>query len=416
MKEKILKTIIIVGMILSITIAHVLVLASEAISYAFQDMGKENVQFKSYFQTEEGKTQEIEEPINSQDIKLQVEVEVKNQGYLSGKIELENNNFKFKQEQIEGIEKITDREITLKQINSKEKVKFQIGLEVNLGNKIDLNTFNQENKITLKGSYNNGSNEQTRINQEQSFKVILSAPKTEEGKDKSQLDAQIITNKIYEIEGQNKRIVQLKLKSGLEENDYPIKETNLRLEAPKGVQKVQVLDRGTLATNGNEEGKNTKETLQRKANQENLTIKIANQEKEGKISYEKQSKDTIIVTYVYPEEENLKDQEIKVTSNITLYDNQQTNIEKQVTTKIEEEKENIIDYKIINQAELYKGKIYANEEQDYKTMSKLDIRYPRNRKPHCITRRSQQLPKSVPNKPGTSGDVPNKPGTSGDGS
>lgn len=389
MKQKILKTIIIIGMILSITIAHVLVFASEAISYAFQDMGKENVQFKSYFQTEEGKTQEIEKPINSQDIKLQVEVEVKNQGYLNGKIQLSNSNFKFKQEQIEGIETITDQEIALKQINSKEKVKFQIGLEVNLGDKIDLNTFNQQNKIILKGSYHNGANQQSEINIEQNFKVILTMPKLEEGKELSQLNAKVITNKIYNLEGQNKRIVQVELKSGLEENCYPIKETNLKLEVPKGAQKIQVLDRGTLATNGKNETQNTKNTFSYEANQENLTIKIANPEKEGKISYNKQNKDTIIVTYVYPEEENLTNQEIKVKSNITLYDNQETNIEKEAIVKIEEEKDNIVDYKIISQAEIYKGKIYANEEQNYKTMTKLDIRYPRNRKPHSITRRSK---------------------------
>ncbi len=388
MKQKILKTIIIIGMILSITIAHVLVFASEAISYAFQDMGKENVQFKSYFQTEEGKTQEIEKPINSQDIKLQVEVEVKNQGYLSGKIEMPNSNFKFKQEQIEGIEKVTDHEIVLKQINSKEKIKFQIGLEVNLGDKIDLNTFNQENKIILKGSYHNGANTQSEINIEQNFKVILTMPKLEEGKELSQLNAKVITNKIYNLEGQNKRIVQVELKSGLEENGYPIKETNLKLEVPKGAQKIQVLDRGTLATNGKNETQNTKNTFSYEVNQENLAIKIANPEKEGKISYNKQNKDTIIVTYVYPEED-LTNQEIKVKSNITLYDNQETNIEKETIVKIEEEKDNIVDYKIISQAEIYKGKIYSNEEQDYKTISKIDIRYPRNRKPHSITRRSK---------------------------
>lgn len=368
MKEKIVKVSIVIVMIMSVLVAHIMLLASDVISYAFYDAGKENVEFSVYFETEEGKKiSSIQKAINSEDIKLSIRIVVKESGYLNGRIELKDENFKFQQEEIEGVEKITDREIVLKQIDGKEKLDIRVGIKTDLKEIIQLENFNQDSLIVLKGMYTNAMQNKSEIELEEKFKIVL----TNSEQEGSDLKAQIITNKIYEIHSQNKRIVQLEIASKLKGEGYPIKKTQLEVKVPEEVEEVQVEDRGTLATNGKEKG-----AFQYNVDNNFLTIEILNQE-EGKIYYGKEKEDKFIITYLYSEEEDLKDQEIEVKSTISLHNNQETNIEEETNVPIGEEKENIIDYQMISQSELYKGKIYAGEEENYKSISKIDIRYPR---------------------------------------
>lgn len=382
MKEKILKTVIIIGMILSITLANLIVLASDVISYALYDAGKENIEFKIQYENSQ-------KPINSEDIKIKMQVKVKNQGYFNGKIELGNENLKFKQEEVEGVEKITDKEISLKQLNGGETLNLLIGIKVALPEKIEIGALNQESSFNLKGTYTNALKNKSEVEIQEKAKLELTKPELEE---ESLLEAQIITNKIYKIEEQNKRMIQLQIKSGLNQNGYPIKETTLEIEAPKGVEKAQVIERGTLATNGKEEGKNSNQTLHYETEGNNLKIQIKNPEEEGKISYQKQKQDTIIVTYIYNEEKQFQEETIKTKSKILIYDQDQTTYKKEIETQIEEEKEEVINYSINNETNIYKGNLYIGQEQDYKSMSKIDIRYPRNRRKNHMARRKQLLP------------------------
>lgn len=383
MKEKILKTVIIIGMILSITLANLIVLASDVISYALYDAGKENIEFKIQYENSQ-------KPINSEDIKIKMQVKVKNQGYFNGKIELGNENLKFKQEEVEGVEKITDKEISLKQLNGGETLNLLIGIKVALPEKIEIGALNQESSFNLKGTYTNALKNKSEVEIQEKAKLELTKQETEE--EESLLEAQIITNKIYKIEEQNKRMIQLQIKSGLNQNGYPIKETTLEIEAPKGVEKAQVIERGTLATNGKEEGKNNNQTLHYETEGNNLKIQIKNPEEEGKISYQKQKQDTIIVTYIYNEEKQFQEETIKTKSKILIYDQDQTTYKKEIETQIEEEKEEVINYSINNETNIYKGNLYIGQEQDYKSMSKIDIRYPRNRRKNHMARRKQLLP------------------------
>ena len=327
MKEKVLKTLIVIWMIVSITIAHVIVSASDIVSYAFQDVGKENIEFSGYFVNEQGEElASIEKPINSEDVKLAIKIREKEQGYLNGKIELKNENFKFKQEEIEGVEEIKDREITLKQINAQQSIEFKIGLEIDVPNSVDTNQFNKDNLIALKGTYTTANQSQKEINMEQNLPITLTSP-YQESEEASILDAQIITNKIYKIGEQNKRIVQMQIKSGLQANGYPIKQTGLEIEAPEGMEEATVLARGTEATNGENE-------LQANQEENRLQIQIINPEKDGKINYGRQKSDTIIVTFVYEEGKELANTEIKVKNRIQIYDQQGTTLEKEISTKI----------------------------------------------------------------------------------
>lgn len=382
MRKKILKIAIIILLIASMMMTNFLILATNLVSYAFSEANEQNVEFNSYFELEDGnRTNEIEKAISANDIHLCMEIEVKQEGYLNGKIELRNANFKFKQQEDENIESMTDDTITLKQMNAGQKVKIQVGLEANLGGIVELSKWNQENTVVLTGSYQNAMQKEAQIEKESKIKIIVT------NDNPVSLNAQIITNKIYSINGENKRIVQVAINSGLEGEGYPIKQTNLQLEAPEMPEKIEVLDRGTQATKEN--------SIQYQAKENQLAIQITNQEKDGKIYYGKQKTDKLIVTYVYPEENIIQEQEIKIKSDIQLYDTQETNLTKEVSNKMQEEVEAIIDYQVRNQTELYKGKIYAGVEQNYISSSTIDIRYPQVEQNIQVIEGNAYYPKEV---------------------
>ena len=378
-KEKVLKPILISLMVITIVFAHFTILAINIVSYAIEnEADSRNVAFNAYFETENGeKTKNIEKAINSSDINLCMEIEVKNEGILNSQIELSNSNFKFKHKDNngEGIQEVTDNTITLKQLNAGNKLNIKVGLELKAGTNLFTSTFNSDELIVLKGKYQNAKQKESDVQIEEKVKILLASP-YQENEEKINLNTQVITNKIYEINGENKRIVQLLVKSGLLNDGYPIKQTNIQIEVPKEAQNVEVLDRGTFATNGKDEAKNNENTLKIKKQENEVNIQMFNVEEEGKINYRKQETDNFIITCVYDAEKQIQNEEIKTKTQIELYDEKNTKYEKENINKIEEEKDEIIGYEIIGVSSIYKGKVYAKEEQKFKTASKIDIRYP----------------------------------------
>ena len=375
MKETVLKRILKVLIVVCILLVYLSLMMSDIVTYASSDTGEENVIFEAYFENENGeRVSQIEKSINSEDIRLHIKVEVKNEGYLNGQLELRNANFKFKQEEIEGINEITDNTIALKQINAGETLDIQVGLEVNLQEEVDLANFNQENSIVLTGSYRNAMQKESSIEKENKIKVALTAPYSEE-EERVKLDTRIITNKIYNINGENKRIIQIAINSGLEKEGYPIGQTKINIQAPEGAEEVTVQERGTQATNGKDEWENDGESLKSEQNENGLNIEINNIQKDGKIYYGRGKQDKIIVTYVYAEDMQLAG-EIKTKASIQIYDEYGTILEKEVANAITEESDEIIGYQITNEQNIYKGKMYAKEEQEYKSITSIDIRFP----------------------------------------
>ena len=171
MKEKRLKRILHVLIVVNILLVYLSLVMTDLISYA-ASADENNVIFDAYFETENGeRTNNIEKSINSEDIKLCVNIEVMNEGYLNGQLELRNPNFKFKQQELEGVNEITDNTITLKQINTGETLQLQVGLEVNLSDNVELASFNQESSIVLSGSYKNATQKETNIEKEDKIKI-----------------------------------------------------------------------------------------------------------------------------------------------------------------------------------------------------------------------------------------------------
>ena len=373
MKGKVVNNIIKMVIAIIMLIIYLGLIMADIVTYASSENGEENVIFEAWLEENGEKVNKIEKKIDSQDIELCMKVKVINEGYLNGKIELKDSNFKFKQKEEEGVSEITDNSIELKQINAGEEKEIKIGLEVSLPQTIDLEKFNKETILDLEGTYKNAKQKESKIEKENKVNIVLTQP-YEDNEEKIDLQSKIMTNKIYNINGEKKRVVQAQISSKLEREGYPIEQTQIEVEAPEGVEKVEVGERGTAGTNGRSEGNNDEESLKINAEKEKVNIEINNKEKDGKIVYKQGKTDNFIITYIYPETAQVEG-EIKTKETVKIYDESGSVFEREVSTEIGEEKEEIIGYQITNEKNIYKGKMYAKEEQEYKSMSSIDIRY-----------------------------------------
>ena len=115
------------------------------------------------------------------------------------------------------------------------------------------------------------------------------------------LEQRILTNKIFNKEDKNYRIMQLQLETIFQEYPSPIKDSYLELQAPKlkdGNYPVMVIVETpeTLATNGK---LITEEEYQYDSSNGITKIAINNPEQDGKVVWNKTGVDKYVVTYVF---------------------------------------------------------------------------------------------------------------------
>ena len=89
---------------------------------------------------------------------------------------------------------------------------------------------------------------------------------------------------------------------------------NLELTIPEGAEKVEVFARGTKSTNGKNE-------YEHKQEENKLIIKAENKERDGKINWNKNEKDTYIITYTFEENQNLENSQIQIKDTKKLLNN-----------------------------------------------------------------------------------------------
>ena len=331
----------------------------------------ENVEFCAYF-VGENKQQslEIDSNIHANDLKVYIEIAVKNEGYFNGKISLENASFKFKNDQKienEFVKEIQENTIILNQINAGNTAKIELGIEFANNENIELTNLSKDNQISLIGTYIN-SKKNTEIQGNTSVKINWISPE----KLNAKIGAKILTNNVYEIEKEKKRIVQILVDSKLENDVYPVKNTNLKLNVPKGAESVKVHSRSTEATS--EKTEFNEENYKYNSEMGILEINIQNEVREGKISWLKDKKDSLVITYIYPEDVDIEKQEIEVYSVITTYDEKQVNANCKIS--IENEINGILTSSInLDETHIYKGKLYTGEDRYYTTSTIVNVNY-----------------------------------------
>ena len=380
MLKKILEKVIAIILIMVLTSLNFIYLGSTVVSYAIgvldDTTNSENVKFMAYFKTTDNQNVNVkEEKINEENIKLYLSVAVENNGYFNGNIEFLDNNFSLKNiKKNEKINKIDGNKIVLNQIIAGETAELELGIEAKKGEVIDASLLNMESKIKLTGTYTNSNAKKIEIDATKTVQLILEDPY--EKNEGAEIKAELITNKIYNIDGTNKRIIQVKVKSKLEGNKYPVKETKIEMGVPEGTEEVKVITIGTKATNGKGAEEFTEDNWEYVKEEKKVRVKIENKEEDGKISWNKEAEDVIVVTYILPEKAEVTNKEIKIEEGIKLYNRGETEKKAEGQVKIEEDKDGTIEVETKNEEkEIYKGKIYSKEEREIKTKEEINVNY-----------------------------------------
>lgn len=384
-----MRKIMLIITIISILASDCSLFSFGLISYAAEKETESNVKFEASFINENGeKIKEINQASRNQKQKMQIEISVENQGYFNGEIELKESNFKIKDKILsEAILEIKENKIKLKQINSGETVKIEVEIEILKPENISIDQLTKESTLKLTGTYIQEKAKKLEIDLTEKVTLSIIA----DNQAQAELQTEIVTNKILKIQEQNKRIIQLLVKSRITENEYPIKQTTISINTPKisnqKPEKIEVFSLGTKATNNGQEGNigqetNKNQTIKQNVETDQLQIITKNEANENKqIAWNKNAYDTFIITYIYDEKAEPENTEIKVNSQIELYDTNSKKLEANNSCKIEkEERNNIV---MIEQEtkdkEIYKGKLYANisatEKQniEYETETKIYI-------------------------------------------
>ena len=353
----ILKKVVAVSIAFVIIMSQYVVTGLLEVTYAIDLLAtqNDNVQFRAYFKNGEEELTEIERSIDAKDLKLVIDVSVKNEGYFNGQISLENAGFKIVQATENNyINRVENGVIFLNQINAEETASIVVGIEYLEEEKIDVSTLNNDTSVKLNGTYTHSGGNQT-INSASPVKVVWKIP---EGT-KAELSAMVQTNSIYKVGEENKKVVQFLISSELTNNAYPIKSTEITATKPEGATRVEVHKRTTKATNGEQDFVEANNVVQEG---NNVTIKVENNEIDGKVSWQKGAKDVFVVTYEYPSNIELSTQNILINSKITTYSQDKStgnNIElngEQVQLQLNGTKDGIVSViKQENESQIYKG-------------------------------------------------------------
>lgn len=370
--KKFLSKIIAIIVICAMTLSDFILVGTSAISYAIDiaNTTVDNVKFSAYFvNNNEEKVSNIEQATDAENLKMFVEVSVKNEGYFDGQISLGNSNFKIVNKILSDcITKIEENTVSLKRIDVGKTAKIELEIEKNLPDTMPASLLNMNTDVNLTGKYTDSKRTQD-ISGKANLKVDW---KTSENTI-AETTLEVLTNKVFEIDNQSKRVVQLHITSKLTNNNYPVKSTKIDITGSQGAEGAIVEARDTSATNGNAHFDEQNYTYNRE--EAKLEVNISNDSSDGDdaiIKYVKNSLDELIVTYIYPEETEIEGTEFIVNTKITTYDNQEKIAQKTVTAN--EQKDGIISLNVEStEKEIYKGKIYTGEDRAYESTTKINV-------------------------------------------
>lgn len=372
MKNKVLKSAIIILLLVVITMADFMLVGKELITYALKNMenstNHENVEFAVYFKTEEGEKSNVDYEMNSDEMKLYIKVAVENEGYFDGVITLEDSNFKFKKEKTsEYIKEIEKNKIVLNSIREERTVELEVGIEPVIKESYEEDMLRKNSIIKLSGEYIDSEDKKTSIESEKTVALSLTVPNDIE----TTFEGKVITNRIYKIGETNKRIVQIELNSGVVGNIYPIKSTEFEVVLPEDLENVEVITKGTYATDGNADRKLDAKSYEYNKETNILKVNIVNESREGKKSWKKNTIDNVIVTLLLPENAEIVE-EYTAKSKVVFEGKE---VEKEIKYNLTEETDGVIRASIENEEEIFKGKIYSKEDREYKAITNIEVNY-----------------------------------------
>ena len=336
----------------------------------------ENVKFEVYLDANDRGIKEKTADINSTEEKLYISASVQGAGTLkNAKIELLNTNFSLKNNQA-----ITN--IGIGTIEAEKGLNAALEITAKKQDKYNLDLLNMVSEIKLTGEYIDGSGKVTDIDVVKSVKIEWTTNEIK-GED-IELSQEVITNKIYNINGVDKRVVQLLVTASLKDNKAPIKTSTIEIPNPEiGInpEEVKVASYGTQSTNGKSsiefaDGENS--AWEYNEEEEKTYITVNNiVEEDNTVSWVKNSQDQYVVTYIYGETEEIASPFISNVKNTMQIYGRSGGIEKETPIKLGklEEVGDIVTLENSITNNIYKGKMYIGEETEYKTKENIHVPY-----------------------------------------
>lgn len=367
--------VIAIIVVMLLTMSDFLFVGASTVSYAINNAktNSANVEFSTYFLNQAGeKVEKIEEDINKGDLYLYVDVTVKNEGYFNGSVTFNNNNFNVKPEVMSNdIAEISGNKVTLKQINAGTTTTIKLAVEAIKNNTINIQDLNRKTNVILEGQYINSKNveksKKVDIKGNDSVEVNwVSNPNTA-----NELTSKILTNNVYTVNGEEKKVLQILINNKITNNNYPVKNTTIDLTVPENVKDVSVHSRTNSATNSGVQFSNKNYNYNKAKN--TLTINVENVDKNN-ISWNKNTQDTFVVTYTFDKDTNIQNSDVAINSTIFTYDNKELKATNNV--HINENIDGIVSYNVSSEEQaIYKGKLYTGEERNYNTTTEINVDY-----------------------------------------
>jgi len=361
MKQKVLSIMCVVTLIITLTMTYFVYAGANIASYASDNVStnNKNVEFGAYFKSESNE-KTVNKQITSDNLEtsLFLYFNIKNEGSLDSTVKLENANFKFKTSESKYVKEIQDDYIKIDQIDSGTEIEIEVKVEFMRNQVVTYDFLNKESEVILNANYTNEKSNTFNVKSSKNVSLALVHNITSND---IETDAKIITNKVLEVNGEEKRVIQFSIKSGIIQNKYPIKNVTLGIIVPE-------IDNNKPEINYNSRFNDISNTDYEYTNG---IAKITMYNEDGKWST-KGNEETIL-TYLYPANISVEDFQVKIVQMVTLLDNTLIN-SNQTELNVNGEIDGIVTIKEKNNEDsIYKGKLNNGIEREYKTTTTLQF-------------------------------------------
>ena len=351
-------------------------LGSGLISYAADEQNE--VAFDAKILDGEGN--EVQEADITSELNLHLSISVTEGSLKNVNLNLDNCNFRLKDK------------LSIDPINAGETKELDLKIVARNDDKFNLDLLNMESKIKLTGTYLNNNNTE-EVNKEKAVSIKwnsanLSTMDEETISATKILENEIITNKTYTIDGEEKRVIQVKVKSGIKDNIYPIERTLITLEPIQigeiseneefikesdiKAEETSVSAYSTMGTNGKDGSVNFGTVEENKlgswqydSESGKTTILVNNPKDENNnVVWAKNSIDEFVVTYIFKNEE-IKDAKAirtEIKSEIKLYTEEGEHTKTASQSITNSEKAMLIELNVQNPTELSKKNIQKGKD------------------------------------------------------
>lgn len=290
----------------------------------------------------------------SQELTLGLNIGIKNSGYLKdAKVSVSGNNYELGEITDSNIIKITNNEISFKEIDAGKSINIGIPIKFNKEQSVASEYLNKESEVKLTAIYVDEEGKENQVEEINKVRVEW----------KQDSNAEISQKLIRYIKYENKTLVSFEITDGIKDNTIPVTKKEISLVPPtiNNQTPVKVIV-------------SSKDSTFKYENGVVVINKYYTPNEQGKYSWN--SQDTYTVTYIYntqTESQNITSQ--ASTKQTTIKNEEKQAVANQTSYEVLSEIGNIIDFSVSGTTELNKGYLYTNSLRD---ANKLETKYDEN--------------------------------------